>query len=773
MKYNKKHAFTMSEVMVLLLTLSVLMAAFAPAITKRQTTVSFDDVWSYVSADDNNDAYFDAINKTSTSQAFIGVTPEQGSDVPNATFSESNETLYSKLVIRPSHIVKGSGKQMQMQFRYGDNNGVGSRLGGIFADGSNLLTGGLYGKIQGDYSSFGEIKNGDYAKQNTSMGYSTLNELKSGYGNTAVGTGALQQLTGSSRYNTAVGYRAGYSIGSAGNSNTLVGYKVMNNKSASGSFNTFVGANVASNLNKDFSGSYNTAFGSNAMRNATSGSYNTAVGYKSLNSVTSGYYNTAIGYGALGTVTTGKYNTAIGYYAGSPSDNDGNPLTVGSNKTFVGYFSGSSADGTIHPVLSNLFTDNHERVFIGSLPREAVAGNDTEGLKNRPGAILEVHNIDKKSINAYNNYSSNYASGAQYPIQGVGYSSVVVNGNLIVRGQPYFETPIWRPYSLSKVASGNESYKAYFRTSQVPKGLVAFRLTPAVKNDRTGKIFSVLNGYDGAMRTAASYQYCNRRRDKYNRHHYNDIRENCICTASNSSYRNYTTSYKNGLSMDVSTSYDWTTQATGDVAENYRGDTYNPMGNSYEDKDVGGTVTMERNASFRHNRKYNNGGTDTNNGSLSTDFPLAHPKADKHNVLKDKTGFTSCCPDLTSDARLKNIGEKFTAGLDELKKLNVYNFTFKNDSSRAPQVGVMAQDLKLVFPNAVSKDENGYYQIRWDEMLYALINSAKSLNARVENLARKVADDTHRLVLLKKNNIQLNAKLDKLEAEIAQIESKK
>ncbi len=35
MKYNKKSAFTMSEVMVLLLTLSVLLAAFAPAITKR------------------------------------------------------------------------------------------------------------------------------------------------------------------------------------------------------------------------------------------------------------------------------------------------------------------------------------------------------------------------------------------------------------------------------------------------------------------------------------------------------------------------------------------------------------------------------------------------------------------------------------------------------------------------------------------------------------------------------------------------------------------
>ncbi len=763
MKYNKKSAFTMSEVMVLLLTLSVLMAAFAPAITKRQTAVSFDDVWTYVSTDDNNDAYFDAINRVSTSQAFIGITPEQGSDVPSATSSGSNETLYSKLVIRPSHQVKNTGKQMQMQFRYGDtNNGTGTRVGGIFADGSNFLVGGIYGSISGNYDNSGNISSSG-ASANTSIGASTLNALTSGVGNTAVGTGALQKLT-TSDYNTAVGYRAGYSI-TAGSYNTLIGYSVLNTKSASGSHNTFVGANVASDTNKSFTGSYNTAFGGNSMYHISSGSYNTAVGYSSLASITSGSNNTAIGYNALNSPTSGSNNTAIGYNAGSPAG-----LTVGSNKTFIGYFSGSNAEkDTNHNVLSKLFTDDHERVFIGALPREAVTDGDSNAIKKRPGAVLEVHNINVKSSSSG---SSVYTSGSQYPIQKVGYSSVVVNGNLIVRGQPYFETPLWRPYSISQMSTGKNPPFPSFKTSEIPKGLVAYRLYDAVKDKKAGLVFKVLNGYDGAMRTAASYQSCNRRRDKYNRHNFKDIRENCICTASNSSYKTYNTAYK-PANNGVSTSYDWTSKSSGDVARTGAYSKYNPMGASYTDQDVGGTVTMERNPSFRHERM--DVGTDHDNGSLSTDFPLAHPKTKVGSsyVLNDKMGFTSCCPDLKSDARLKNIGEKFTAGLDELKKLNVYNFTFKDDPSNAPHVGVMAQNLKLVFPNAVSKNENGYYQIRWDEMLYAVINSVKSLNLRIENLAHKVADDTNRLVLLKKQNVQLNAKLDELEAEIAQIETKK
>ncbi len=93
-----------------------------------------------------------------------------------------------------------------------------------------------------------------------------------------------------------------------------------------------------------------------------------------------------------------------------------------------------------------------------------------------------------------------------------------------------------------------------------------------------------------------------------------------------------------------------------------------------------------------------------------------------------------------SDIRLKNVGEPFTAGLNELEKLNFYHFTFKKDKDQVPQVGVMAQDLQKVFPQAVSKDDGGWLTIRWDEMFYAAINAIKELNTKVCAIAKDVTN---------------------------------
>ena len=170
---------------------------------------------------------------------------------------------------------------------------------------------------------------------------------------------------------------------------------------------------------------------------------------------------------------------------------------------------------------------------------------------------------------------------------------------------------------------------------------------------------------------------------------------------------------------------------------------------SYTDRSTGATVYLERrpHSSYEHN---------------GTDLPLAH--------MKD---VESCCPDLVSDIRLKNVGDRFTRGLAEIKKLNVYNYTFKNDPNKLPQVGVIAQDLKMVFPNAVTKGEDGYYKIRWDEMLYSAINAVKELNAKVINIAKRIESDRNRVASLKKDNAELNAQLDKLADEVTALETKK
>ena len=87
-----------------------------------------------------------------------------------------------------------------------------------------------------------------------------------------------------------------------------------------------------------------------------------------------------------------------------------------------------------------------------------------------------------------------------------------------------------------------------------------------------------------------------------------------------------------------------------------------------------------------------------------------------------------------SDVRLKNVGEIYAESLDALSKLNFYHFTFKDDKSKEPQVGVMAQDLQKVFPNSVKADRDGWLTIRWDEMFFAAINAIKELNAKISDI---------------------------------------
>ncbi len=105
---------------------------------------------------------------------------------------------------------------------------------------------------------------------------------------------------------------------------------------------------------------------------------------------------------------------------------------------------------------------------------------------------------------------------------------------------------------------------------------------------------------------------------------------------------------------------------------------------------------------------------------------------------------------LYSDRRLKNVGEAFKGGLSELKKLEFFHYTFKEDKTKTPRVGVMAQDLQKVFPDAVIKGEDGFLRIRLEDMFYAVINAVKELDTRLTALTEQV-----------KSNIDLTAKLQK------------
>lgn len=133
----------------------------------------------------------------------------------------------------------------------------------------------------------------------------------------------------------------------------------------------------------------------------------------------------------------------------------------------------------------------------------------------------------------------------------------------------------------------------------------------------------------------------------------------------------------------------------------------------------------------------------------------------------------------SSDRRLKNVGETYTAGLDELKKLDFFHYTFKKDEAKTPHVGVMAQDLQKVFPDAVTKGEDGYLRIRMEDMFYAVINAVKELDTKiaeiVENvtsLSKKVDEQQQVIEAQQKLIEELQAQNAEFEKRLTKIEKK-
>ena len=116
-----------------------------------------------------------------------------------------------------------------------------------------------------------------------------------------------------------------------------------------------------------------------------------------------------------------------------------------------------------------------------------------------------------------------------------------------------------------------------------------------------------------------------------------------------------------------------------------------------------------------------------------------------------------------SDRRLKEVGKPFSAGLEELKKLEVFNFIYKKDKTKTPRVGVIAQDLQKIFPNAITKGADGFLRIRMEDMFYTAVNSIKELDNKTELQDKKLEELTRQNKELQKTIIELEKRLSKLE----------
>ena len=700
----KKCGFTLAELMVIMAVMTVVLAAVAPIFTSRYSNMSADTVWGTVGASNTNDIYTDAPIRSMMQQVVIGATPKDMEDV-RKTFQP-----YSKVIIRSSDRVGGNKLQKQIEFKIN-----GSTQGYLFAGNTNLLLGAKYPNLNFTYVPSSDDDNmtlqlGTGASGNTAFGQGALNSITTGDDNSAFGYYSLNKVTTGSQ-NTAAGTFSGRNL-KTGIGNTLVGYHSYD--AEKGDYNT-----ILSNNEETISveSNYNTAVGNNIP---IKGDYNVAIGDSTA---AVGFYNTAIGYGALRPASSDsnsypnfKYNTAIGYNSCKGIG------TSASGTTCVG---GSGIDDTVmsSTAKSLINSSNKEKVLIGK-PTSAF----------NSAATLEIYNIGSQS--GKYPYPNNI-SGAPKP----GDASVVVNGNLIVRGQTYMigrspfpmlPAPTTTTYANTISLMG---YKLYKESILDHKPLI---------------------GFDGS-----EYTQRIKNKDSYLREAYTG-HEHCICNYSCTHSKDYKTKGYSGRD-----SYEWSYLAWTKYSDIY-------------DNSFGGYNYFWGHSPHKCGAAYN----DTAYTAGNVELDASHNITDGGVASSGQQLLVggSCCPILTaggnrntdelqsSDIRLKNVKSEFKTGLEAIVKLKIYNFRFKNDKSRNLHSGVMAQDLKQIFPDSVSKDTNGYYKIRRDEMFYSAVNSVKELYAKIVDLTKRVTNDVVRITVLKKENKELKNKLIMLSKELDKLE---
>jgi polyhydroxyalkanoate synthesis regulator phasin len=131
-----------------------------------------------------------------------------------------------------------------------------------------------------------------------------------------------------------------------------------------------------------------------------------------------------------------------------------------------------------------------------------------------------------------------------------------------------------------------------------------------------------------------------------------------------------------------------------------------------------------------------------------------------------------------SDARLKDVGAAFTHGMEALEALRPIHYHYKPDNplnlpSQPDYIGVTAQQVQGVIPEAVQKHQDGYLTVNNDPIIWTMVNAIKELNQKHE--AEEKQKDAE-IAALKSKADQVDAlqkRLDELETTVKALAEKK
>jgi hypothetical protein len=124
------------------------------------------------------------------------------------------------------------------------------------------------------------------------------------------------------------------------------------------------------------------------------------------------------------------------------------------------------------------------------------------------------------------------------------------------------------------------------------------------------------------------------------------------------------------------------------------------------------------------------------------------------------TGSYLSCSDLRFKENINNID----CPIDKVKRLRGVNFDWRKDEfpernfSDDPQLGMIAQEVMEVAPEAVSQDNEGYYSVDYSRLVPILVEAVKEQQKTIESMQKKLEE-----------NDNLRAQLNELKSVVQQL----
>jgi hypothetical protein len=625
---------------------------------------------------------------------------------------------------------------------------------------------------------FSNSGSGTTGDNNTSVGHESMYKITSGYNNSGLGYQSFYNLT-SGHNNTALGYQSLYGL-TTGYGNLAVGLQSGDNL-ISGTYNTFLGfgtdASSTSAINQTMIG---YAADGQANNSVTLGNSDVTAVYMAEDSGAT-VYAAGLNLGSTAvTSTAAELNYVDGVTSNVQTQLDAKQATItgaastitssnltasraltsnGSGKvevsavtsTELGYLDGVTSavqtqldakQTTIsasNRINANLINDgnisNTEFGYLNGLSSDIQTQLDAKNATINSGNRLDADLINDGSIS---NTEFNYLNGVTSAIQTQLDSKLSTTGTITVAdGSNDFD-----------IASHDGTNGLKLAGSLVTSTATELNLLDGVTTIGSGILSSTTENSNTGVRLSTS-----------NAANHGDIGSNAVdlsySASSSSSY---------GATGDYSTAMGYGSTASG--IRSFAGGLYTVAsgGGSFAfhsgtiasgtNSTALGRVTVASDYASTVIGQYNSSGSSaTSANSFSTSAPAFVIGNGTSGSLSDAfkvmfNGDTTVSNDLTvsgdvvvsSDARLKSNIVSLGSTLSRLLLIDGKSYEMKGKQ----KIGVLAQEIKEVFPELVSKDDNEMLAVNYQGLVPVLINALKEQDdkiSRLENLVEKLISD--------------------------------